>query len=52
VKNFLQDYQFDGKNLRLKSKGSYTCDMNTKGNPNPKFGWEIDLNTAVFEKVK
>jgi hypothetical protein len=52
VKNFLQDYQFDGKNLRLKSKGSYTCDMNIKGNPNPKFGWEIDLNTAVYEKIK
>ena len=52
VKNFLQDYQFDGKNLRLKSKGSYVCDMKFMGIPNQKFGWDIDLNTAVFEKVK
>jgi hypothetical protein len=52
VKNFLQDYQFDGKNLRLKSKGSYICDMKFMGIPNQKFGWEIDLNTVVYEKVR
>jgi hypothetical protein len=52
VKAFLQDYRFDGKNLRLKSKGSYVCDMKFMGNPNPKFSWEIDLNTTVFEKAK
>jgi hypothetical protein len=48
----LQDYQFDGKNLKLKSKGSYVCDMKFMGIPNPKFGWEIDLNTVVYEKVR
>lgn len=52
VRNFLQEYRFDGKKLRLKSKGSYTCDMKFAGNANPKFGWDIDLNAAVFEKVK
>jgi hypothetical protein len=52
VKNFLQDYQFDGKNLRLKSKGSYVCDMKSMGIPNQKFAWDIDLNTEVFQKVK
>jgi hypothetical protein len=52
VKNFLQEYQFDGKKLRLKSKGSYTCDMKFMGKANPKFSWDIDLNAAVFEKVK
>jgi len=52
VKSFLQDYLFDGKNLKLKSKGSYVCDMKFMGVPNPKFGWEIDLQTMVFEKVK
>jgi hypothetical protein len=52
VKNFLQDYRFDGKNLRLKSKGSYVCDMKFMGIPNQKFGWEMDLNTEVFQKVK
>jgi hypothetical protein len=52
VKNFLQEYQFDGKKLRLKSKGSYTCDMKFMGKANPKFSWDIDLNTTVFEKVR
>jgi hypothetical protein len=52
VKNFLQDYRFDGKNLRLKSKGSYVCDMKFMGIPNQKFAWDIDLNTEVFQKVK
>jgi hypothetical protein len=52
VKTFLQDYQFDGKNLKLRSKGSYVCDMKFMGTPNQKFSWDIDLNTAVFEKVK
>jgi hypothetical protein len=52
VKSFLQDYLFDGKNLKLKSKGSYVCDMKFMGVPNPKFGWEIDLQTMVFEKLK
>ena len=52
VKTFLQDYQLDGKNLRLKSKGSFVCDMKFMGIPNQKFGWDIDLHTAVIEKVK
>ena len=52
VKTFLQDYQFDGKNLKLKSKGSYVCDMKFMGIPNQKFSWDVDLSTAVFEKVK
>jgi hypothetical protein len=52
VKNFLQSYQFDGKNLRLKSKGSYVCDMKFMGISNQKFGWDVDLNTEVFQKVK
>jgi hypothetical protein len=50
VKNFLQNYQFDGKNLRLKSRGSYVCDMKFMGIPNQTFGWDIDLNIPVFEK--
>jgi hypothetical protein len=52
VKTFLQDYQFDAKKLRLKSKGSYVCDMKFMGIANPKFGWDIELNTPVFQKVK
>jgi hypothetical protein len=52
VTTFLQDYKFDGKNLRLKSKGSYACDMKFLGIPDQRFGWDFDLNTQVFHKVK
>ncbi|MBZ5696083.1 MAG: hypothetical protein LAN36_12080 [Acidobacteriia bacterium] len=52
VKGFLQTYQFDGKNLKLKSKGSYVCDMKFMGIPNQNFGWDIDVNLPVFEKAK
>jgi hypothetical protein len=51
VKKFLQNYQFDGKNLKLKSDGSYVCDMKFMGIPNQTFGWDIDVSIPVFEKV-
>ena len=49
-KNFLQNYQFDGRKLRLKSKGPYVCDMRYMGIPNQQFDWDIDLNLRVFRK--
>ncbi len=52
VKAFLQNYQFDGKHLRLKSEGSYVCDMKSMGIPNQTFGWDVDLDIPVFEKVR
>jgi hypothetical protein len=50
VKSFLQDYRFDGKNLRLKSKGLYVCDMKSLKIPDQTFTWDIDLNIPVYEK--
>jgi hypothetical protein len=50
VKSFLQDYRFDGKNLRLKSKGSYVCDMKSMKIPDQTFAWDIDLTIPVYEK--
>jgi hypothetical protein len=50
VKKFLQSYQYDGKNLKLKSKGSYVCDMKFMGIPNQKFSWDINLNVPVFRR--
>jgi hypothetical protein len=52
VKDFLQEYQFDGKSLRLKSKGSYVCNMTGMGIPNPTFAWDVDLHAQVFQKQK
>lgn len=51
VKKFLQSYDFDGKKLKLKSKGSYTCDMKSMGIPNQTFGWDMDLGLPVFQKM-
>jgi hypothetical protein len=52
VKAFLQSYEFDGKHLKLKSKGSYVCDMAFMKIPNQKFGWDVNLDIPVFEKVR
>ena len=46
IKNAWQTYQFDGKHLRLKSKGSYICDMKFMGIPNQKFGWDVEPQSA------
>lgn len=45
---FLQHYHFDGKTLRLKTNGSYVCDMNSAGLGTPKFGWDVDLTIPVL----
>jgi hypothetical protein len=51
VKSILQEYRFDGRRLRLKSKGSFVCDMKSLGIPNRRFGWDLDLDVPVFQKV-
>lgn len=50
VKGALQAYRFDGTHLRLKSKGSFVCDLGL-GGPNRSFGWDLDLDVPVFRKV-
>ena len=51
VKSALQEYRFDGQHLRLESKGSFVCEMNTPGVPNRRFGWDLDLDIPVFQKA-
>jgi hypothetical protein len=51
VKSVLQDYRFDGRRLRLKSKGSFVCDLKSLGIPNQRFGWDLDLDVPVFRKA-
>ena len=48
LKAFLQHHHFDGKTLRLKTKGSYVCDMNSAGLGTPTFGWDVDLTIPVL----
>ena len=42
------NYKFDGKRLRLKSKGLY----DESGEERLKLSWEVDLNLPVFEQLK
>jgi hypothetical protein len=47
VKKFLQEYHFDGKTLRLRSKAAYVCQMK----PPRTFRWDINLDIPVFSKA-
>jgi hypothetical protein len=48
AKAMLQDYRFDGTRLRLKTRGNYLCHMNMVGEPDPRFGWDVDVDVPVF----
>jgi hypothetical protein len=50
VKSAVQEYGFDGRQLRLKSKGSFVCDMGSPGIPNRRYGWDLDLDIPVYQK--
>ncbi len=50
VRTFLQDYRLAGQKLKLKSSGSYVCDMKFMGIADQKFAWDIDLDAPVFVK--
>lgn len=50
IKSDLQEYKFDGRNLRLKSAGTYICDMRFMKVPDQKYTWKLDLNIPVYQK--
>ena len=50
VQSFLQTYHYDGKNLRLKSKGSHICDLKAVGAGEQSYKWDIDVTLPVFQK--
>jgi hypothetical protein len=45
-----QVYHYDGKNLRLKSKGSHVCDLKAVGAGEQAYKWDIDVTLPVFQK--
>jgi hypothetical protein len=49
VKAFLQDYSFDGRTLKLRSKGSYICGV-LPAVPTAKYAWNLDVKVPVFRK--
>ncbi len=50
VQSFLQEYRYDGKTLRLKSKGSYICDLKAVGAGEQHYAWDFDVTLPVFLK--
>lgn len=50
VEAFLQSYRFDGRSLKLASKGSYVCGTLVANVPKQTLGWDIKLDLPVFEK--
>ena len=51
LNNFAQEYRFDGKKLRLKSKGLHRLDLSSAGVPSFTLYWDIDLTTLVASKA-
>ena len=51
VKAFLEAYRYDGKNLRLKSKGSHVCDLRSVGAGEQIFKWDFDVSLPVFDQA-
>jgi hypothetical protein len=51
VQSFLQTYHYDGKNLRLKSKGSHVCDLRAVDAGEQNYNWDFDVTLPVFERA-
>ena len=50
LKKYFSSYQFDGKRLTLKSKGSYS-DMES-AKENLRLAWNVDFNLPVFHSTR
>jgi hypothetical protein len=50
LKKYFSNYQFDGKRLILKSKGSYS--ETESGKEKMRMSWNVDFNLPVFHSVK
>ncbi len=50
LKKYFSDYQFDGKRLRLKSKGTYS-ELNSKQEAMTLSG-DVNLDLLVFDRSK
>ena len=50
VKRFLLQYRFDGKSLKLSSKGSFVCDFSSMKLKNERYDWNVDVDGRVYAK--
>jgi hypothetical protein len=44
------DFRFDGRQLRLRGKGTHECDLTSIGMGKPMLGWDVDVDVPVFIK--
>jgi hypothetical protein len=47
ARDLLQLFQFDGKRVRLRGRGSHVCDMRSLRMANQTFEWDVDLDVPV-----
>lgn len=48
VQAFLQTFHYDAKTIRLKSKGSHTCDLTSVNAGKQVYTWDFDIDLPVF----
>lgn len=48
VQGFLQTFHYDTKTVRLKSKGSHTCDLTSVNAGKQVYAWDFDIDVPVF----
>src|SRR5262245_35403354 len=46
----VQQFEFDGARLRLKSKAFSICDLKVEGVPSQRFEWDVTLDTPVVAR--
>jgi hypothetical protein len=51
VMRAVQQFQFDGSRLRIKSKAFSICDLNVDGVPSQRFEWDVTLDTSVVARA-
>lgn len=47
----VQQFEFDGTRLRLKSKAFSICDLKVEGLPSQRFEWDVELDTPVVART-
>lgn len=47
----VQQFDFDGARLRLKSKAFSICDLKVEGVPSQRFEWDVTLDTPVVRRA-
>ena len=50
VAQAIQQFEFDGRRLRLKSKAFSICDLKLEDVPSQRFEWDVDLDTSVVAR--